>query len=127
MKAKKKLWVRIFFIAITIIFILGMFFVLSNAASKSISTDMYKPRNNVQSKQLNNIISTILGVVHVIGIFVSVAMLMIMGIKYMMGSVEEKAEYKETMRPYLWGVILLIVGTTIIRLIYNLAGFMLSN
>ena len=38
-----------------------------------------------------------------IGTFVAVGALMVIGIKYMTGSLEEKAEYKRTMMPYLIG------------------------
>lgn len=38
----------------------------------------------------------------------------------MMGSVQEKAEYKETFIPWVIGAILLIGGTTIVQFICNL-------
>ncbi|MEI3401230.1 MAG: hypothetical protein V8R51_02250 [Clostridia bacterium] len=40
-----------------------------------------------------------------VGIVLSVVILIILGIKYMMGSAEEKAEYKKTMIPYLIGAV----------------------
>ena len=50
------------------------------------------------------IAAIIISGIRAFGIIVSVVVLMIMGIKYMTGSIEEKAEYKKTMIPYLLGV-----------------------
>ena len=58
----------------------------------------------------NNIVSTI----RIVGMIVSVGILMVLGVKYMMGSAEEKAEYKKTMIPYLVGAILIFAATFIL-------------
>ena len=47
---------------------------------------------------------------------------MVIGIKYMMGSAEEKAEYKKTMIPYLVGAIILFAAVNIAGVVVNLAG-----
>ncbi len=39
----------------------------------------------------------------------------------MIGSAEEKAEYKKTMIPYIIGAILIFASTTIVNIVYNLA------
>lgn len=52
-------------------------------------------------------------VVRTIGIVASVVFLIILGIKYMMGSVEEKAEYKKTLLPYALGAIF-VFGAAVI-------------
>ena len=38
----------------------------------------------------------------------------------MMGSAEEKAEYKKTMIPYLVGALLIFAATTIVNVVYNM-------
>lgn len=48
----------------------------------------------------------IIGQIQLIGSVVSVIAIIIIGIRYMLGSVEEKAQYKETMTPYLIGAVL---------------------
>ena len=63
----------------------------------------------------------ILGVITVIGIIASVAILIIIGIKYMLGSVEEKATYKKSLLPYVIGAGLVFSASTIANIIYNLA------
>ena len=40
----------------------------------------------------------------------------------MIGSAEEKAEYKKTMIPYLVGAILIFASTTIVNVVYNMAN-----
>lgn len=55
-------------------------------------------------------------------IVVSVVMIAILGIKYMMGSAEEKSEYKKSMVPLLVGAILVFGAATIAKIIVNLAS-----
>ena len=71
------------------------------------------------SEELTKITDTILGVIYYIGVFLSVGMLMAIGIKYMTGSIEEKAQYKETMWPYIIGAVLLFGGINIVKIIYD--------
>jgi len=46
---------------------------------------------------------------------------MVIGIKYMMGSAEEKAEYKKVMVPYIIGAVLLFAAPHIVRVVYDLS------
>ena len=46
-------------------------------------------------------------------------MLLIIGIKYILGSVEEKAEYKQTMWPYVLGAVLIFAGAAVTDIIYK--------
>ena len=50
-----------------------------------------------------------------IGIIVAVVVLLVLGIKYMMGSASEKAEYKKTMIPYLVGALLIFGASAIAK------------
>ena len=61
-------------------------------------------------------------VVSVLGSIISVAALIALGIKYMLGSVEEKAQYKETMKPYIIGAAMVFGITNILSIVYNLAN-----
>lgn len=63
--------------------------------------------------------NTILGVIQVVGIIVSVAILIILGIKYMLGSVEEKASYKKSMIPYLLGAVMLFAASAFVEILYE--------
>ena len=77
--------------------------------------------NDGGSDKLKAKAEIILGVIQVVGVVVSVIMLMAIGIKYMLGSVEEKSEYKKTLIPYLIGAVLVFSGTTIPNIIYLIA------
>ena len=74
-----------------------------------------------ESAELTDKAENVLGVIQVIGTVMAVVMLMVIGIKYMLGSVEERAEYKDTLKPYLIGAFLLFSGTTIPQIIYKIA------
>lgn len=64
----------------------------------------------------------ILGILKVVGIMCSVGMLMVIGIKYMMGSVEEKAEYKKTIWVYILGAILVFGISILGQKMYEFIG-----
>ena len=63
----------------------------------------------------------ILGVLQTAGVVVAVVILIVLGIKYMMGSASEKAEYKKTMIPYLIGAIFIFAAPTIANIVFQLA------
>ena len=73
--------------------------------------------------QIKSIGEQILSAVTTAGIVLSVVMLAVLGVKYMMGSAEEKAEYKKSMMPYLIGAVLIFAASTIATAVYNLAKF----
>ena len=81
--------------------------------------DAYKPSGALESTLLGKG-GRILGAISTIGTVLSVVVLMIIGIKYMTGSVEEKAEYKKTMTSYMLGAFLLFAATTLPNLLYNI-------
>lgn len=106
---------KIIFLSI-IIFLISIFFVNYTFAS-TIDPDLYKPDSLTEAMNadtLGNIGNKMVGVVQVIGVIVSVAVLGVIGIKYMVGSVEEKAEYKKTMFPYFIGAIMLFGITNLV-------------
>ena len=71
------------------------------------------------ASKLQDIGNAIIGAIRAIGTIVSVAIFAVLGIKYMTGSVEEKAEYKKTMVPYLIGALLLFGITSLLGIIVN--------
>lgn len=75
-----------------------------------------------QPQEVLNLGKTIVTIMQTVGIVVAVVVLLILGIKYMIGSAEEKAEYKKTMIPYIVGAILIFASTTIVNVVYNLAN-----
>lgn len=60
-------------------------------------------------------------IVSTVGSILSVIVIIVLGIKYMMGSVEEKADYKKTMLPYLIGAIFIFAASNIANIVYQFA------
>ena len=108
-------------ILFVIIFFAISTFNLCYSADVKFSADTYKPSDltNDDTKVAFDKVGIILGAVRNISVVVSVISLMVIGIKYMLGSVEEKANYKQTMIPYIIGCVLAAGGTTIVTYIYN--------
>ena len=76
---------------------------------------------NVQTNDLTKVGNNIVTIIQVVGIVIAVIVLLVIGIKYMMGSASEKAEYKKTMLPYIVGAVLIFAGTSLVRVIYSLS------
>lgn len=91
-----------------------------------IITDNYKPSDLTDSdyESAFDKATTIVGALTTVGTVVAVIGIIILGIKYMMGSVEEKAEYKKTMIPYIIGCIFIFAISRIVSIIYSLASQM---
>lgn len=67
---------------------------------------------------LENAGKQIMGVISAVGVVVSVVVLAALGIKYMLGSAVERAEYKNTLGPYLIGAAITFGASTIVQIIY---------
>lgn len=82
----------------------------------------YKPSNSnsKDDSEAATIIDKILSLITTIGTVISVLMLAILGVKYMLGSVEEKAEYKKDLVPYFIGAALLFGICTVVKILQSL-------
>lgn len=121
MKIRKKvIFILIIFIMINLIF--GMCVDAAFITSGWISPDSYKPGAMQNADKVKNIGNNIIGIIQFLGSFVSVITLVILGIKYMLGSVEEKAEYKKTMWPYLLGAIMIFGITNILPIVSSVVS-----
>lgn len=72
-----------------------------------------------QTAKLTKAGNMVMQVILTIGITVSVIVLIVLGIKYMMGSAEEKAEYKKTLMPYVIGAGLVFAASSIAQIVYS--------
>lgn len=77
--------------------------------------------NTAATGDLKSTGNKIITIATTIGSVISVIVIIILGIKYMMGSVQEKAEYKRTLVPFLIGTLFIFVASTIASIIYNIA------
>lgn len=66
-------------------------------------------------KTILNIGNQVLTIVTNVGMILAVILVAVLGVKYMMGSTEEKAEYKKSMIPYLVGAVLVFGASAIGR------------
>lgn len=107
---------KIFFILIITFLLVSIFNVVF-----ALDPNTYKPADPTTDDAVKIVAKTgvILGGIRNISAVVSVIVLMIMGFKYMIGSVEEKADYKSSMVPYVIGCVLAVSGTTLVSFIYN--------
>lgn len=82
----------------------------------------YAKKQKVSTK-FSDMVGVILGVVQVIGSLIAVIWLIILGVKYMMGSVEERADYKKTLIPYILGALMIFGISNLLNIVYNIAIF----
>ena len=75
--------------------------------------------DGTRSTEIANVGKSIVGILQTVGIILSVIVLIILGIKYMMGSAEEKADYKKSMIPYLVGAILIFAASALAQVVYQ--------
>lgn len=87
-----------------------------------INPDEYKPNDMTTVTDADHLFemgNTVIGVVRTVGSILSVIVLAVIGIKYMLGSVEERADYKTSMGPYIWGAVLVFGITNILAIIMD--------
>lgn len=110
---------RIIFVILALIFALVFLFSVNIKASDDIRTKDYKA--DISEEDTNGLFEKaqpILTILRGLSIIVAILSLSILGIKYMIGSVEQKASYKEKLIPIVIGAVL-ISGLTSILISIN--------
>ena len=105
--------------------VLMMACVCTNVLAVSVDTIGEAGKGGVKgdaATAFNKFGGTILQYVTSAAMVISVVMVAILGIKYMMGSIEEKADYKKSFVPLLVGAVLVFGAATIAKIIIGLAG-----
>lgn len=100
-----------------------IFIIFINVVSYGFSVENMTGKDlpgDTQTK-IDNFGQGIIKVITTVGSICSVVVLIILGIKYMMGSVEEKAEYKKTLLPYVIGASMVFAASSLVSIIYNIA------
>ena len=110
--------IRVITILVTI---LAVVMVGATSFAAEISINTIDGKGNVDVTQIGTVGNKIATILRAIGTVLLVVVLMVLGIKYMMGSAEEKAEYKKTMIPYLVGAILVFGATQIAGAVLSFA------
>ena len=75
--------------------------------------------DKIQTGDIENFSASIINVVAIVGSAAAIVTLIILGVKYMMGSAEEKAEYKKTLLPYIIGAAMVFGASVLVGVIYN--------
>lgn len=76
----------------------------------------------IDSSGATSIAQRITSWIWIISIIVAVVVVMYTGLKFIVGSTQEKAEYKKSLIPIVIGVALLVFATTIINVLFSLGG-----
>jgi len=113
---KKMLKIVIIFLVLTIIILISMPSSFGSIPTEGIEIGSPSLGEGV------DVGNRILGIVQLVGVFLSVIILVILGLKYMMGSVAEKADFKKSLPIYILGVFLLFGTTTFAGLIYEIVS-----
>ena len=111
-----KKMLKIGMILLMVVFMVSVATVSSFALTPS---DIQANDNPTGSSEIQNLGGNIIGILQTVGVVLSVVVLIVLGIKYMMGSAEEKAEYKKTMIPYIVGAALIFAASVFANVIYQ--------
>ena len=76
-------------------------------------------KGKVSSDTITSAGKQIVYILQTVGVVLSVVVLVVIGIKYMMGSAEEKAEYKKTFLPYIVGAALVFAASIFAQVAYD--------
>ena len=98
--------------------VLLAFTVTVDAASSGVAPGSYTG-GGASVSSIENVGNQIIQIVSTIGSIASVIVLVVLGLKYMMGSAEEKAEYKKTLLPYIIGAAFVFAASTIATFVFN--------
>lgn len=108
---------KIFFLLIVFGVIISIFQIFQNEVNAFGVEDLNG--TPITNQEANNIGNKIITAISTIGAVVSVIVLVVIGIRYMFGSVEEKAEYKKSLMPYTIGALFVFAASTIAGIIYS--------
>ena len=106
------------FAALTIVLMLAC--VCTNVFA-AINMDNIKAGDTKSDSQMEKIGSVIISYITNAAMVIAVVMLAALGIKYMIGSAEEKAEYKKSLLPLVIGAVLVFGAAAIAKVIVALA------
>lgn len=107
-------------IVLVLLILLTIILLASQVQAANFNPNDYKPNSTTDvtgAVQFQRYANTIIGTIQVVGSITSVIALVVMGIRYVLGSVEEKAEYKKTMKPYVIGAVMVFGITNILGIV----------
>lgn len=115
MKKSVKIFSTLLMVAV-IICTLSTFCFATTVGNVSIPAGTAADTTTIAQKAAN-IVATLRNIAAIAAVII----IAILGIKYMLGSVEERAEYKKSFMPLIIGVIVVVLATQIAAMIFSLA------
>ena len=79
----------------------------------------------VDTEHTSNLVvaaGNVMKVIRTIAVIGGVLLIMFMGVKFMMGSAEEKAEYKKSFMPLIIGIIVVMAASQIATMLFGIMG-----
>jgi len=116
---KKK---TILFILVTIIIAIFIIFLMQNSIYAQVNPNSYDPGNFKEGQNFKIITGRIIRLLTNIGMSVSAIGITIIGVQTMLGSVEEKAKYKEKVIPFLIGCLLICTVSIVVKALIALSN-----
>lgn len=90
------------------------------AAGKALDPKSINATYSDDNSELTTKAGKIMGMIRNIAAIAAVIIIMVLGVKYMLGSVEEKAEYKKSFMPLIVGIVLVVAASSIAAFIFNM-------
>lgn len=110
--------VKVIMVIITILAIILMF--SSNVFASSIINQIQQPdTDKTVPSDLLSMAGRVMGIIRTIAVVAGVIILMVIGVKFIIGSAEEKAEYKKSLIPLVVGIVLVMAATTIVSFLFD--------
>ena len=111
-------------ILLTIFLVILLVFIISGSLSSVYALtfdDLDTTTATADVGEIKDIGINIISIISSVGMVVAVVVLMVLGVKYMIGSTEEKSKYKDSMMPFIVGALLLFAASGIAKMVYNVA------
>lgn len=109
-------------ILIMLVTIFAMVFTLFESNAAGVNPTSLTGSTTLSTSSITNLGNQAITIVSTIGSVAAVIVLVVLGLKYMMGSTEEKAEYKKTLMPYVIGAVLVFAASAVAGVVYNVAN-----
>ena len=113
------------FIILIITVILSLFFIIPNysyADDIGLGDLNSYQGSGTSSYKFQTKANKVFTIIKATGTVISVIMVTAIGIKFLLGSAEEKADYKKSLIPYIIGAAMIFLGSWLPQLIYDLTN-----
>ncbi len=118
----KKLMIIILMAFITIAFIPNMIYAMDNIIDSGEGFLEAANGTVIDEDTMNTTSDYVYNILFTIAVVLAVAIGMVIGIQFMMGSADEKAKIKETLIPYIIGVFIVFSAFTIWKIAINIGN-----